>query len=145
MNCLESQELLQRRLDGERLPAQVALEQHLNQCATCREQHGAALRLLEGLPHLSKDRLAPYFANAMTAEVIFDRRQRQHKMRRRVFATMARAASVLMMLIAAYYWVPREQSIVRQPLAKEQGKKDLVPPVEEKKVSPRHALGGRGV
>src|SRR5205809_335912 len=104
MNCLECQELLQRRLDGERLSTPEALEQHWNQCATCREQHTAALRLLEGLPHLPKPMLAANFAQSMAAEVLHDRRQRQHKMRRRVFVTMALAASVVLMLLAAYVW-----------------------------------------
>ena len=141
MNCRECQELLQRRLDGERLPALETLEQHLTQCAACRSQHAAALRLLDGLPRLPKAQLAPNFAQAMTADVLFDRRNRQQKMRRRVAMTMSLAASVMLMLVAAYYWVPREQPIPREPLAKEPSKKDPTPAIEKKK-APRHALTG---
>ena len=85
--------------------------------------------------------LTPHFAEALTADVLLDRRQRQGKMRRRVFVTMALAASVMLMLAAAYYWVPREQSTPRQQMVKEAPSKMVVPPpIEEKKTQPRHAL-----
>src|ERR1017187_2765388 len=112
MNCLECQELLQRRLDGERIAAE-ALDRHLSECATCRELHAGAVRLLDGLKRMPRPALAPNFAQAIVAEVRWDRRQRQEKTRRRVMLTMALAASVLLILFAAYSWLP--QSVKDEP------------------------------
>ena len=57
MNCLECQNLLQQRLDGDRIAESDALEQHLNQCAGCRDQHTASLRLLDGLKELPRPQI----------------------------------------------------------------------------------------
>ena len=107
MNCLECQDLLQKRLDGEASAGADALEQHLNQCPACREQQVAALRLLDGLKSMAKPQPAPDFAATMTATVLRDRRHRHEKMRRRVVLTVALAASVMFMLVIAYSWMPR--------------------------------------
>ena len=77
MNCLECQELLQQRLDGERIAATEAFDRHLNECAACREQHAAAVRLLDGIKQLPKVALAANFAQSIVAQVMRDRRQRQ--------------------------------------------------------------------
>src|SRR5437660_1054626 len=108
MNCLECQELLQKRLDGVPITAEV-LEQHLDQCATCREQHAAAARLLEGMQQLPKPKLPANFAQDLAARIVRDRQQRRDRMRRRIYVTMALAASVLLMLFAAYWWMPRTE------------------------------------
>src|ERR1700683_2576177 len=107
MKCLECQELLQQRLDGALSADSEAMEQHLSECAGCREQHLAALRLLGGLKALPKPQPAPGFAQALAAGVLRDRRQRRAKVQRRVYLTVALAASVMLMLILAYYWLPR--------------------------------------
>jgi hypothetical protein len=107
MNCPECQDLLQRKLDGETVGGE-ALEFHLSQCATCREQHLAAQRLVEGLQQLPTPQLPAHFASSVVSEVLLDRRQRRNKMQRRVLVTMALAASVVLMLLAAYWWIPRE-------------------------------------
>ena len=130
MNCLECQELLQKRLNGERVGASAALDQHLSQCATCREQHASAVLLLEGLQQLPKPKLAPGFAQSLAVRVLLDRRQRQQKVRRRLFVTMALAASVLFMLFAAYYWIPRtgpEQPGPKGPFVEKLPKKESPP------------------
>ena len=131
MNCLDCQELLQRRLDGERIATDAALDQHLSQCATCREQHAAALRLLDGLAALPKPKPSAGLAQALTVKVLQDRQQRRAKWQRRVVLTMALAASVMLILLSALYWLPRPPAEL--PIAKDDPKKELPekPPIPE--------------
>ncbi len=129
MNCLECRELLHQRLDGEPI-ASGAIEQHLSQCALCREQHAVALLLLDGLKQIAQPKPPAQLARSIAAQVVHDRRARQHRMRRRVFATMALAASVLFMLMLAYYWLPRPDHVEPTPkdkLVKDAPKKDVPP------------------
>ena len=145
MNCLECREQLQKRMDGELVASQV-LEQHLNQCATCREQHVAAQRLLDALKHLPNPKPSANFAQSMVTQVIRDRWHRQQRVRRRVFVTMGLAASVLFMLMLAYYWLPRTEKNDPQPktpFVLQEPKKEVTPPKqsdEPKKQEPRNAL-----
>ncbi len=150
MKCHECEELLQKRMDGDGKASSAAIEQHLSECAACREQHTAALRLLDGLKQLSAPKLAPDFAKALTAKVMQDRRHRQEKMRRRVVLTMALAASVMLMLAFAYFWVPRMPPLEPRPNENLAHKKDELKNVpvpkqheDEKptlKEEPRHPL-----
>jgi hypothetical protein len=100
MNCLECQEVLQRRLDGEPPGDRAALDEHLAGCAECRQRYGAAQRLVEGLRALQP--LAPPtdLASRTAARVLRDRRRRL--LRRRV--GFALAASVLL-AVAGYFGV----------------------------------------
>jgi hypothetical protein len=120
MKCLECQELLQRRLDGESI-ASAALEQHLLECASCREQHLAVARLLEGLKELPSPQTPAGLPHSLTATILRDRRQRRDKLRRQVFLTAALAASVMLVLFLAYYWMPRPDGAGKN-IAKEQPK-----------------------
>ena len=140
MNCLECQELLQQRMDGANSVTAEALEPHLSQCATCREQHACALSLLDGLQRLPKPKLATNFARSMVAQVIHDRRQRQQKTRHRVFVTMALAASLLFTLMVAYYWLPRTGTndlAPKEKLVKDTPKKEVASPKHEVKGLPK--------
>ncbi|MSQ93631.1 MAG: hypothetical protein EXR98_03640 [Gemmataceae bacterium] len=130
MNCLECQELLQNRLDGERITAPEALDQHLSDCATCRQQHAGLARLLECAKQLPTPKLPANFAAQVVHEVMRDRRHRQDKMRRRVFVTAALAAGILLMLLAAYRWIPRD---LQQPPIVENRPSNRIP---EKKALP---------
>jgi hypothetical protein len=114
MNCLDCQELLQKRLDGEPVAGE-SLEFHLSQCATCRERHAAALRLLEGLQHLPTPKPATDLTATLVASVLRDRRQRRERVQRRVLVTMGLAASILLMLLAAYWWIPRGANNAPKP------------------------------
>lgn len=107
MNCLECQDLLQRRLDGTASPA-GEVEHHLSQCPSCREQFAAAGLLLEALKTIPRPVLPPLFARAVAGAVLRDRVQRHRKMRRRLLLTAALAASVLLILLAGYLWLPGE-------------------------------------
>ena len=143
MNCLDCQELLQERLDGRAIADAPELDAHLSQCAACRDQHAAALRLLEGLKDVPKPAARAGFAQALAARVINDRRQRRDKTRRRVFVTMALAASVILTLFLAYYWIPRPVEptpIVKKDPKIEPPRKEIVPENHAKKPEPRSPL-----
>jgi hypothetical protein len=138
MNCLECRELLHKRLDGEPI-ASDALEQHLSQCATCRDQHSGAQLLLESLKNQPKPKLPANFAQAMVAEVMRDRRHRIVKMRRRFFATMALAASVLILLALGFFWLPRSAPVdhPKKDEVVKDAPKPAPPPKDEPKVAPK--------
>jgi hypothetical protein len=96
VNCLECQELLQRRLDGEAVD-RAALERHLASCPECRERHAAAALLLEGLAGLPRPQPAPDLADRTAARVLRDLRAR--RLRRRLWVGLALAASLLLAVV----------------------------------------------
>ncbi len=103
MNCLESQELLQRRLDGRSVFDQVALEQHLTGCTECRAFHGAAQSLKDGL------RLMPPVSppNRLTDRIVIKVLAQHDALRRfrwRLLAFSALAASLFVAFIAGSVW-----------------------------------------
>lgn len=104
MNCIESQDLLQRRLDGESVLDTAALQRHLAVCADCRRLHAAAGRLEEGLKLLPRLTAPPELAANLAARVLAERRSRQQL--RRLRMTSVLAASVLLALLVAYPWSP---------------------------------------
>ena len=108
MNCLECQELLQRRLDGERVSA-PDLEAHLSGCSACRRRHAAAGLLLSGLKGLPHVEPPGDLADEIVAAVLRDRVQRRIKMRRRVWQTAALAASIFLMAWAGDLWLPNHR------------------------------------
>ena len=135
MNCLECQEYLQRALDGESI-ADAALEQHLAECLPCRERHIAARRLLEGLKAMPQAAPPPDLAARVVARVLHLRERRRVKLRRSLYVTAALAASILIMLLFAYFRQPTggDGKPDVGPLVKEAPKKDIVPPpIVEKK------------
>ena len=106
MNCLECQDLLQRRLDGEPVPAGPAFDDHLAGCPSCREQHAAALGLLDALQARRKVTPPADLAQRIVAHVVRDREVRRRRMRLRLVYTAALAASVLLLLGIGYLWTP---------------------------------------
>jgi len=106
MNCLECHDWLRRRLDGESLPALPELDQHRAGCPACRQQHRAALALLEGLRGLARPAANADLGQRIVARVLADRRARQEKWRRRVWTTAALAACLMLMALAGYLWFP---------------------------------------
>jgi predicted anti-sigma-YlaC factor YlaD len=101
MNCLESQELVQRFLDGEALDARrTELEPHLAICANCRELHAASQRLLDGL-RLMPPALPPdHLARNITAQAL--RQGKRSRLQKRVAMTAALAASLMLAVLAGY-------------------------------------------
>lgn len=149
MNCLECQDQLQRRLDGTATPT-GAVEQHLAQCPSCREQSAAAGLLLDALKALPRPQLPPHFARSIADAVVRDRVHRRHKMRRRLLLTAALAASVLLILLAGSLWLPGEPLPPGNgPVAESGSKKSPVvphpapvpqPEPKTPREEPRHAL-----
>ncbi len=76
MNCTQSHDLLQQRLDGLAPADQAALDRHLADCGECRRLHAAAARLEEGLRLLSPPLPPPGLAARIAARATADRRRR---------------------------------------------------------------------
>lgn len=93
MNCSESQDNLQQRLDGEPIPDRAALSQHLAECADCRLLHAAAGQLEVGLRKMAAPLPPPNLRNNIVAAALKERSARR---RRRLVIGMALAASVLL-------------------------------------------------
>src|SRR5438067_8370033 len=103
MNCLESIEILQRRLDGSPATPDAALDQHLAQCPVCRERHAAARGLLEALKAVPRPQTSSALTSRLVAAVVRDRQRRRIRLRRSLYVTAALAASVLILLGLAYF------------------------------------------
>jgi hypothetical protein len=69
MNCLEAHHWLQRHLDGEPLD-RSPLEDHLRECAACRDLAAGSQRLLEGLRLLPARRPPDDLAERITRQVL---------------------------------------------------------------------------
>jgi hypothetical protein len=95
MNCLEAQDLLQRRLDGEALTDRAALDLHLANCADCRSLHAAAGALATGLRLLPAVAPPVHLQALLVASLLAERNARQRRQRRWLTAT-ALAASLLL-------------------------------------------------
>src|SRR5262245_4991614 len=104
MNCVESQQLLQRGLDGDGTAlAGEDLAAHLALCPDCRELHRAAQRLLDGLPLLPPPRPPADLAERIGRQVLLERSRRMRWRRR--LTTAALAASLLLLASALYFAV----------------------------------------
>jgi hypothetical protein len=108
MNCLEFQNWLQQRFDGAEVPPTPEVQQHLAQCADCRELHAASRLLAEGLRTLSRPPSSARIERIVAA-VLDDRRQRLRTVRRRVFVTVGLAASLLLMMLASWLYPPPQR------------------------------------
>jgi hypothetical protein len=107
MNCTEFQELLQMRLDGEKLAINGEVERHLNLCSSCRELEASAARLFEGLgtrivPAPSdglRDRIVSLILAQMESNRLGGRRWG-----RRVVGVAAIAAGLLLVAYLGNFW-----------------------------------------
>jgi hypothetical protein len=102
MNCQESQDLLQCRLDGEPTGVLAGLDQHLAACPECRDLHAAARRLAHALtlafPPVPRPDLAPVIVRR-----VVDEQRLRLRFRRRLRVGVAVAASLLLAAVAAYF------------------------------------------
>jgi hypothetical protein len=103
MTCVECQEYLQRVLDGELDAGGTAVAEHLAACVSCSPLQTAGRRLQEGLRQVAAPHLPQDFAERVVARVVADQLHR-HRLRRRLFATAALAASLLLAVFAGYRW-----------------------------------------
>jgi anti-sigma factor RsiW len=139
MNCLESQELLQRRLDGAPPTPDRALEQHLAVCTACRERHAAARRLLEALKAIPQPIPPADLPSRIVATALRDRQRRRVRLRRSLYITAALAAAIVLMLLAGYLNRPASAAkgdhapVVRNTPLPDEGKKAPVLPAPAKK------------
>ena len=106
MNCLDCQEQLHRRLDRDSLSSTAEVEKHLAECVSCREQHGAARLLLEGIAQMAYAEPAPFLTRTIVAQVLADRRLRRRQTRWRVGVTVSLAASILLMALYGNFFMP---------------------------------------
>lgn len=110
MNCTESLDLLNQRLDGDPLADRAALEQHLRSCRDCRELHAAAGGLEEGLRLFPMPRPRPGLSDAIVAGVLADRRARIRQRRGWVAALAVAAALLVAVFLGAGGWQTHEQT-----------------------------------
>jgi hypothetical protein len=103
MDCPEFQQCLQDRFDGATAWDRTEFHQHLAQCPECRELHLAARRFEDGLRALAPVMPPPGLAGQIVAQVLHERRAAL-RLRRRLFAGAALAASLLLAFIAYTNW-----------------------------------------
>jgi hypothetical protein len=139
MNCLECQDMLQRRLDGGLSEPDAVLDQHLAQCPLCRARHAAARRLLDGLKHTPQPEAPGGLASRVVARVLRDRERRRMRLRRSLYVTAALAASILIMLLIAYTQRPSggDGKPEHGPIVDNTPKKDVAPPAPVPPVVPK--------
>jgi len=126
MNCQDSQELIQRMLDGEVLPSSSELADHAHHCAVCRDMHTAALVLRGALAILEPPEPPSYLAPRIVAGVLAERKA-QRSWRKRYGARMALAASVMLLLLGVWM-APRSAKPVPAPAVPVVAKKTEPPP-----------------
>lgn len=110
MNCTESLELLQTRLDGMPIRDRAPLDAHLIECAECRSLHAAAGRLTEGLGLLPRIKPPVHLRSVIVQKVL--RKDpvlptRQPWLRREALYVAAMAASLMFALFLGYGWSGR--------------------------------------
>lgn len=102
MNCLEFQELLQRRLDGELIVFSPDVEQHVSDCSSCGGLQASAQALLDGLQALTPPQCPANLADRLTELVLQDRRQSLRRQRLHLVVTGSLAASVVGLAVGGY-------------------------------------------
>jgi hypothetical protein len=139
MNCPECEAALQRRLDGEPMPADAALDRHLTACPACRERHTAARRLLDALKASPAPAPPAGLAGRVVAAAVRDRQRRRRRLRRNLYVTAALAASILIMLLVGYFREPpappkdRANEVAPRVVQEGPPAKELPPPAPEVK------------
>ena len=132
MNCRDCQELVQRLLDGEPVLETPAVRAHLDQCASCRADFAAARMLLAGVGNLPRVEPPVTFAARMMGEIERDRQIRRRRSMWRWYATIALAASLLLLfgfenLVSWWKQSPDHTTIVKHKDKVEPGHKQDPP------------------
>lgn len=158
MNCRDVAPWLQSWLDAPRAGAPLEnreVQDHLAGCQSCREQFGAAQRLMEGLRRLPRPVPPAGLSERIVARSLADRAARRRMWQRRLRFTYALAASILVMVIAGYFWEPSppknpaEGPITKieppqQELPKQDGPQEKPVPPRVKAPEPPPALAKAG-
>lgn len=146
MNCPECLTLLQRRLDGEAVGPIPDLQQHLTECPSCREQHLAAQLLLDGLKAWPRPQPSPQLVDRVVTRVLQDRLKKRWHWRYRFSVTVAMAASLLLMAVGGYLWLPTpkgDPDPVKPPAVVAENKptpEAVPPPLQERVTVARNAV-----
>jgi len=101
MNCLESRELLQTRLDGDAAPLSDAAKAHLAGCGACRGLFAGADLLLKALAAKPAIMVPSNLTDRLVTFAVADREKRRQRSRARWTAIIGLAASVLLLVMAA--------------------------------------------
>lgn len=99
MKCLDFQNLVQRRLDGDRDVENGAFAKHLVECADCRSWNAAATQLLTALKDMPEPNTSPLLARRIVYRVS---RERRRYVSYRRLAVAAVAASLLLAVTVGY-------------------------------------------
>lgn len=102
MNCHESEQHLQRLLDGEGADVREAVNAHLAICPECRELFAAAGLLQRGLRERRRTSPPENLTRSIVTGVLSDRRRRLRWRTTMAVATVA--ATVLLMIAGGYLW-----------------------------------------
>jgi hypothetical protein len=106
MNCAEFQELLQQRLDGERIADSDEMNRHRTACCSCRELETLASRLMGAFGARSvpmpSEKLSDQIVSLVMAEM--DSQQARRRWTRRALAVSSFAAGLLLAAFLAYSW-----------------------------------------
>jgi predicted anti-sigma-YlaC factor YlaD len=132
MNCHAYQSLLQQRLDGTPIESPEAME-HLRACAECQTLEKASRRLEASLRRLTSPVPPPDLAQRIAKRVLMDRRRVQRRARRRLAATFALAACLLVALALRLDWPISREAFDTGRTARNVTK---VPPIPQKQSSP---------
>lgn len=115
MNCTESQDILQRRLDCQEITDHAALSQHLAECADCRLLHAAAGQLEVGLRKMPPLMLPLNLRTNIVAAAVKERAARR---RQRIVLGMALAATILLAVWVEVLASESSDGVARNPFRK---------------------------
>src|SRR5688572_10888218 len=124
MTCCESLDLLHKRLDGEAVPL-AALEQHLRECAACRDLHRAGDLLAEVSRRLPQPLPRADLSGRIVQAVLAERRP---ILRRFPLIAVGALAASLLIAVALYFSLPGPTA----QLIVQKDPKARIPVVEQK-------------
>jgi len=129
MNCPESQDLWQWRLDGKPPADAAALEEHLAGCSACRELHAAARRW-EQVFRAADRPVAPAGLGDRIVDRFLSERRSGLRWRRRAVVAAALAACFLgVVALGSRLWFAGPRPVpVPLPVAKEYPRRDAPSP-----------------
>jgi hypothetical protein len=122
MNCLECQALVQQRLDGLPTLRSPAFDQHLAQCAACRELDAAARLLDHGVRTLPRPAPSEALAVRIVQAAVADRELRRRRVRLRLTMTAALAASVMLLMVTGYLLPTKDRKTDNQDVVAQNDK-----------------------
>ncbi|MGF1579340.1 MAG: zf-HC2 domain-containing protein [Gemmataceae bacterium] len=122
MNCRETENALQKYLDGRTSSVSATIREHMTDCPDCRELYQAAQELTSALEALPRPQVGSLLTQQIVASVQKDqaRIQRTNLRFRQSLGGLAFAAAILLSVLS-YLVIPQfwEATPSKQPIAKE--------------------------